>query len=53
MEEFLYRGEIIQANPVNNSQYIIHRIISSSLKPYLDPKLQPGTVVNLKNLTRL
>jgi hypothetical protein len=51
-EEFMYMGEIIQARPDNNNRYVIHRLISTSLKSYLNPLFSPGTVVSSHHLNK-
>jgi len=45
--ELDYRGEKILAAAMGNGEYMISRIISTSPKVYLDPKLQPGTIIRL------
>ncbi|MCX8130637.1 MAG: YlzJ-like family protein [Clostridia bacterium] len=43
--EMDYLGEKIQVSPLENNRYMINRLISTSPKAYLNPKLQPGTVI--------
>lgn len=44
--EIDYMGEKVQVSPVTGNQLVINRIISTSPKAYLDPKLQPGTIIS-------
>lgn len=46
--ELEYLGERVQVTPLSNSEYVINRIISTSPAVYLNPKLQPGTVIKGK-----
>lgn len=46
--EIEYLGETVQVSPLTNNQYVISRLISTSPKAYLNPKLQPGSVVYLR-----
>jgi hypothetical protein len=41
--EMEYLGEKVQVTPLSNSKFVINRLISTSPKAYLNPKLQPGT----------
>jgi hypothetical protein len=43
--EIDYAGEKVQVLALTNSQYVINRIISTSPRAYLDPRLQPGTII--------
>ncbi len=43
--EIEYMGERVQAMPLEDRGYVINRIISTSPKAYLNPGLQPGTVI--------
>lgn len=45
--EMEYLGERVQVMPVSNSQYAIQRVISTSPKAYLNPKLQPGEIIRI------
>ncbi|HEX9061611.1 MAG TPA: YlzJ-like family protein [Clostridia bacterium] len=45
--EALYMGEKVIVAPYENNRYTIRRVISTSPKVYLDPNLQPGTIVNI------
>ena len=45
--EIDYMGVKIQAIPLSGNQYMINRIISTSPRAYLDPKLKPGSIVKL------
>ncbi len=46
--EMDYMGEKVQVTPVGNNRYLINRIISTSPKAYLNPKLQPGQYIEAK-----
>jgi hypothetical protein len=41
-QEIEYLGEKVVVSPLTNNEYEIVRIISTSPKSYLDPRLQPG-----------
>lgn len=43
--EMDYMGYRVQVSALPNNQYVINRLISTSPKAYLDPRLQPGTVI--------
>jgi len=43
--EMEYLGEKVQVSALSNSQYVIQRVISTSPKAFLNPKLQPGAIV--------
>jgi len=43
--EIDYLGEKVQVSPLENNRYIIQRLISTSVKAFLDPRLQPGTII--------
>ena len=45
--EIEYNGEKLLAAAMGNGEYMISRIISTSPKTYLNPKLQPGTIIRL------
>ena len=45
MVEMEYMGQKIQASPLTDNQYVIVRLISTSPKAFLNPALQPGTVI--------
>ena len=44
--EIEYLGEKVMVTPLSNNQYKVDRIISTSPKAYLNPKLIPGEVIN-------
>lgn len=44
--EFDYLGERVEVSPLSNDQYMIKRLISTSPRAYLNPKFQPGTIIN-------
>jgi hypothetical protein len=43
--EIEYEGEKVEVTPLSSSTYKINRIISTSPKAYLNPKLMPGNIV--------
>ncbi|AEV68052.1 YlzJ-like family protein [Acetivibrio clariflavus] len=46
--ELEYEGEKIEVIPLSGSTYKINRVISTSLKAYLNPKLMPGNIIESK-----
>jgi len=40
-----YMGEKVEVMRTQGNQLVINRIIGTSLKSYLNPSLQPGTVI--------
>ena len=44
-KEIEYEGERIEVIPLSGNNYKINRIISTSLKAYLNPKLMPGNII--------
>lgn len=44
--EINYLGEKVMVYPLENNRYVINRIFSTSPKAYLNPKLQPGRIIN-------
>lgn len=46
--EIEYMGEKVQVSPLTNNQMVIKRVISTSPKAYLNPNLQPGTIIRGK-----
>jgi hypothetical protein len=50
--EIDYLGEKVQVTPLENSRYVINRIISTSPRAYINPKLQPGTVISSSVINR-
>ncbi|AUS96298.1 hypothetical protein CDQ84_05055 [Clostridium thermosuccinogenes] len=44
--EMEYIGEKVIVSPTQDNRYVINRIISTSPKAYLNPKLQPGVVID-------
>lgn len=51
--EVEYLNEKVVVSPLENNQFIIDRIISTSPKAYLNKKLQPGTVIHGVNIKSL
>jgi len=43
--EIEYEGEKVIVSPLSNSTYRINRVISTSPKVYLNPKLMPGQII--------
>jgi hypothetical protein len=43
--EIYVDGIMVQAVQLNNNDYCINRIISTNPMDYLNPKLQPGSIV--------
>jgi hypothetical protein len=46
--EIDYLGEKVEVMPTENNKYVINRLISTSPKAYLNPKLQPGSIIEGK-----
>lgn len=40
-----YMGETVQVLPVENNNYMINRLISTSPRAFLNSQLQPGTLI--------
>lgn len=45
LKEVEYMGEKIIVAPLQNNQYEIKRLISTSPRAFLDPKFQPGNII--------
>lgn len=45
--EVEYEGEKIEATPLQGSTYRVNRLISTSPKTYLNPKLMPGSIIEI------
>lgn len=43
--EIEYQGERVQVLPLTNNRYEVNRIISTSPKAFLNPDLQPGSII--------
>ncbi|HPD01657.1 MAG TPA: YlzJ-like family protein, partial [Acetivibrio sp.] len=43
--ELNYLGEKVVVVPLSNNRYRIERVISTSPKAYLNPKLMPGSII--------
>lgn len=43
--EIKYLGETVEVSPIDNNSFVIRRLISTTPKAYLNPKLQPGTII--------
>lgn len=43
--EIEYEGEKVLVSPLSNSTYRVDRLISTSPKAYLNPKLMPGQII--------
>jgi hypothetical protein len=46
LKEIYYQGEKILVMPIENNKYKIDRVISTSPQAFLDPKLQPGSIIS-------
>lgn len=44
-KEIEYEGEKVVVSPLSNSAYRVDRLISTSPKAYLNPKLMPGQII--------
>lgn len=47
LTEVEYLGEKLQVVQAVGNQYVIKRIISTSPKAFLNPRLQPGVIINI------
>ncbi len=47
LKEVDYMGERVQVMQTEGNRYVISRLISTSPKAYLNPKLQPGAIVEI------
>jgi hypothetical protein len=47
-KEIDYMGVKVEVTKGTDNEMVINRVISSSPKDYLNPGLQPGTIVNPK-----
>lgn len=45
-----YLNEKVEVMTLSNNQFVITRLISTSPKSYLNPKLQPGSIITGLNL---
>lgn len=43
--EIDYLGEKVQVSALTNNRYVISRVISTSPRSFLNPKLQPGCII--------
>ncbi|WP_157910207.1 YlzJ-like family protein [Petroclostridium xylanilyticum] len=41
----IVKGELLEVTPLSSNQYRVNRIISTCLKPYLEPQFQPGAII--------
>ncbi|MGE4282208.1 MAG: YlzJ-like family protein [Clostridia bacterium] len=50
-QNITYKGQTLEVTQLAANQYRVNRIISTNIKAYLDPQLQPGTILEyeLKN----
>ncbi len=46
--EMDYLGEKVLATPAGENRYVINRIISTSPRAYLNPRLQPGQYIEAR-----
>jgi len=40
-------GVLVQAIQINSTDYCVHRVISTNPMDYLNPRLQPGSIIQL------
>lgn len=45
--EVEYEGEKLEVTPLQGSTYRVNRLISTSPKTYLNPKLMPGSIIEI------
>lgn len=43
--EMDYLGEKVQVSALSNNRYVINRVIATNPKSFLNPKLQPGSII--------
>jgi len=43
--EVEYLGEKVEVYSLQDNEYVINRIVSTSPKTFLKPELQPGTII--------
>lgn len=43
--EMLYMGEKVEVSLNSNNEYVINRLLSTCPKSYLNPRLQPGSII--------
>jgi hypothetical protein len=48
-----FDGEKVQVMALSNNRYVVNRILSTSPKAYLNPKLQPGSIIEGEAASRL
>lgn len=48
IKEIEYLGEKVQVSPLTNNRSVIRRIISTNPGVYLNPLLQPGTIIEYR-----
>ncbi|HHY81058.1 MAG TPA: hypothetical protein GX505_00025 [Clostridiales bacterium] len=44
-KEINYKGVQVEVRRIDENKYVIDRILSTELKNYLDPELQPGCII--------
>ncbi len=44
--EVIFRGERLEVMPLSNNQFVINRLLSTSLKSFLNPSFNPGSIIN-------
>lgn len=52
IEEYKYKGELVQLQKMNDGNYRIMRLLSTNPTAYLSKEFQPGKVVKVKNLEK-
>lgn len=45
LKEMDYMGEKVQVSALTNNRYVIQRLLSTKPGAYLNPMLQPGTII--------
>lgn len=50
MVELVHMGCRVEACPVSDHRYRIHRVISTNPTDFLNPQLQPGSIIDGKAL---
>ncbi len=45
-----YKGEMVEVEYTAIDQCRVTRIIGTSLKSYLDPKMQPGSIIKIEKI---
>jgi|CZCB01.1.fsa_nt_gi hypothetical protein len=51
--EITYKGVRLEVRKISHDQVIVNRILSTDLTHYLDPGLQPGSMITFKAVSEL